>query len=95
LENWNYLTVSGMVSGMMSSIVARVVGANPEEAFIFGFLAGMGMAVFHFTISILCIVAAFSCFETEIRIFDKDGKLINFDMFKGWSPRDMGNTIYY
>ena len=43
LENWNYLTVSGMVSGMMSSIVARVVGANPEEAFIFGFLVGMGM----------------------------------------------------
>jgi len=59
LENWNYLTVSGMVSGMMSSIVARVVGANPEEAFIFGFLAGMGMAAFHFTMSVLCVVTAF------------------------------------
>lgn len=33
--------------------------------------------------------------ETEIRIFINDGKVINFDMFKGWSPRDMGNTIYH
>ena len=33
--------------------------------------------------------------EVEIRIFIKDGKIINFDMFKGWSPRDMGNVIYY
>ena len=33
--------------------------------------------------------------ETEIRIFVKDGKVINYDMFKGWSPRDMGTTIYH
>lgn len=33
--------------------------------------------------------------EAEIRIFIKDGKPLNFDMFKGYSPRDMGNTIYY
>lgn len=33
--------------------------------------------------------------DAEIRIFVKDGKLINFDMFKGHSPRNMGNTITY
>ena len=33
--------------------------------------------------------------KTEIKIHVKDGKIINFDMFKGWSNRDMGNTIYY
>ncbi len=33
--------------------------------------------------------------ESEIRIFVKDGKMINFDMFKGWSGRNMGNTIPY
>ena len=33
--------------------------------------------------------------EAEIRIFVKDGKMINFDMFKGHSPRNMGNTITY
>lgn len=34
-------------------------------------------------------------FKSEIRIYIKDGKLINFDMFKGQSTRDMGNTITY
>lgn len=34
-------------------------------------------------------------FKSEIRIFVKDGKLINLDMFKGQSTRDMGNTITY
>lgn len=34
-------------------------------------------------------------YEDEIRIFIKDGKPLNFDMFKGHSPRDMGNTIHY
>ena len=33
--------------------------------------------------------------KAEIRIFVKDGQIINFDMFKGWSTRDMGNTIYH
>ncbi|KRU24980.1 RHS repeat-associated core domain-containing protein [Clostridium sporogenes] len=33
--------------------------------------------------------------EAEIRIFIKDGKIMNFDMFKGHSPRNMGNTIKY
>jgi len=34
-------------------------------------------------------------YEAEIRVFIKDGKPLNFDMFKGHSPRDMGNTINY
>ena len=33
--------------------------------------------------------------EAEIKIYIKDGEIISFDMFKGWSVRDMGNTIYY
>ena len=33
--------------------------------------------------------------EAEIRVFIKDGKIINLDMFKGHSGRDMGNTIYF
>lgn len=33
--------------------------------------------------------------QTEIKVFIKDGQVINFDMFKGWSARDMGNTIFY
>lgn len=33
--------------------------------------------------------------QTEIKVYVKDGKIINFDMFKGWSVGDMGNTIIY
>lgn len=33
--------------------------------------------------------------QTEIKVFIKEGQVINFDMFKGWSARDMGNTIFH
>ena len=33
--------------------------------------------------------------EAEIRLFMRNGKLMNFDMFSGHSPRTMGNTIIY
>lgn len=34
-------------------------------------------------------------YEAEIRVFLKDGEIIGFDMFKGYSSRTMGNTIDY
>ena len=33
--------------------------------------------------------------KVELKVFVKQGIIISFDMFKGWSGRDMGNTIYY
>ena len=33
--------------------------------------------------------------KTEIKLYVSNGKIMSFDMFKGWSGRDMGNTIYY
>lgn len=33
--------------------------------------------------------------ESEIRLFVKNGELVNFDMFKGWSVRDFFNVIYF
>lgn len=31
--------------------------------------------------------------EAEIRVFIKDGKVLNLDGFKGYSTRNMGNSI--
>ena len=33
--------------------------------------------------------------KVELKVFVKQGIIISFDMFKRWSGRDMGNTIYY
>lgn len=33
--------------------------------------------------------------KVELKVFVKQGIITSFDMFKGWSGRDMGNTIYY
>lgn len=33
--------------------------------------------------------------NAEIRIYVNNGEIMSFDMFKGWSVRDMANLIHY